>query len=180
MTLDIEDHTTIDQTLEVLFELRRTHPDVGVAIQAMLLRTPKDLAELTGPGSRVRLVKGAYDEPDERRVHRPAIRSTSPTCGRMKILMYGKGYPMIGSHDPRMVAIAAQAGRRRGPHPRPLGTPDAVRDPPRRAGTAGQRPVGPCGSTCPTAPTGTATSPAGSPSAPPTCCSSCDPLATKG
>ena len=70
MTLDIEDHTTIDQTLEVLFELRRTHPDVGIAIQAMLLRTPKDLAELTGPGSRVRLVKGAYDEPDERRVHR--------------------------------------------------------------------------------------------------------------
>ena len=114
MTLDIEDHTTIDQTLEVLFDLRRTHPDVGVAIQAMLLRTPKDLAELTGPGSRVRLVKGAYDEPadvaftDRDQIDLAYVRA-------MKLLMYGKGHPMIGSHDPRMVAIAdkiaSDAGR---------------------------------------------------------------------
>jgi proline dehydrogenase len=107
VNLDIEDHTTIDQTLEVLFELRRTHPDIGVAIQAMLLRTPKDLAELTGPGSRVRLVKGAYNEPD-------TVAYTDPDqidlayVRAMKYLMYGKGYPMIGSHDPRMVAIAAK------------------------------------------------------------------------
>ena len=107
VNLDIEDHTTIDQTLEVLFELRRSHPDVGVAIQAMLLRTPKDLAELTGPGSRVRLVKGAYNEPD-------TVAYTDPDqidlayVRAMKYLMYGKGYPMIGSHDPRMVAIAAK------------------------------------------------------------------------
>jgi len=107
MNLDIEDHTTTDQTLEVLFELRRTHPDVGVAIQAMLLRTPKDLAELVGPGSRVRLVKGAYHEPasvaftDPDQIDLAYVRS-------MKYLMNGKGYPMIGSHDPRMVAIAAK------------------------------------------------------------------------
>jgi len=107
MNLDIEDHTTIDQTLEVLFELRRTHPDVGIAIQAMLLRTPKDLAELTGPGSRVRLVKGAYNEP-------ASVAFTDPGeidlayVRAMKYLMNGRGYPMIGSHDPRMVAIAAK------------------------------------------------------------------------
>ena len=107
MNLDMEDNTTVDQTLEVLFELRRTHPDVGVAIQAMLLRTPKDLAELTGPGSRVRLVKGAYNEQAD-------VAFTDPDqidlayVRAMKYLMYGKGYPMIGSHDPRMVAIAAK------------------------------------------------------------------------
>jgi proline dehydrogenase len=114
VNLDMEDHTTIDQTLEVLFELRRRHPDVGVAIQSMLLRTPRDLAELTGPGSRVRLVKGAYNEPAE-------VAYTDPDqidlayVRAMKYLMYGKGYPMIASHDPRMVAIAdklaADAGR---------------------------------------------------------------------
>ncbi len=107
VTLDIEDHTTIDQTLEVLFELRRTHPDVGVAIQAMLRRTPQDLQTLIGPGSRVRLVKGAYDEPepvaytDRQEIDLAYVRA-------MKTLMNGKGYPMIGSHDPRMVAIAGQ------------------------------------------------------------------------
>jgi len=114
VNLDIEDHTTVDQTLEVLFELRRTHPDVGIAIQAMLLRTPKDLAELTGPGSRVRLVKGAYNEPadvaytDPEQIDLAYVRA-------MKFLMHGKGYPMIASHDPRMVAIAdrlaSDAGR---------------------------------------------------------------------
>src|SRR6478672_4344352 len=114
MTLDMEDHTTVDQTLEVLSELRRTHPDIGVAIQAMLLRTPKDLAELTGPGSRVRLVKGAYNEPadvaytDPEQIDLAYVRA-------MQFLMHGKGYPMIASHDPRMVAIAdrlaSDAGR---------------------------------------------------------------------
>ena len=86
----------------------------------MLLRTPKDLAELTGPGSRVRLVKGAYNEPAE-------VAFTDPDqidlayVRAMKVLMHGKGYPMIGSHDPRMVAIAAEAGRRRGPRTRTTG-----------------------------------------------------------
>ena len=80
VNLDIEDHTTVDQTLEVLFELRRSHPDVGVAIQAMLLRTPKDLAELIGPGSRVRLVKGAYNEPADVAYTDPD-RSTWRMCG---------------------------------------------------------------------------------------------------
>ncbi len=114
VTLDIEDHTTVDQTLEVLFELRRSHPDVGIAVQAMLLRTPGDLAELTGPGSRVRLVKGAYHEPADVAYTDPAQIDLAYVRA-MKVLMHGKGYPMIGSHDPRLVAIAdrvaADAGR---------------------------------------------------------------------
>jgi len=114
VNLDVEDHTTVDQTLEVLFELRRSHPDVGIAIQAMLLRTPKDLAELTGPGSRVRLVKGAYQEPADVAYTDPAQIDLAYVRA-MKFLMHGKGYPMIASHDPRIVAIAdrlaADAGR---------------------------------------------------------------------
>jgi proline dehydrogenase len=107
VNLDIEDHTTVDQTLEVLFELRRRHPDVGIAIQAMLLRTPKDVAELTGPGSRVRLVKGAYNEPADVAFTDPAQIDLAYVRA-MKFLMHGKGYPMIASHDPRIVAIAAK------------------------------------------------------------------------
>ena len=107
VTLDMEDHTTVDSTLEVLAVLRKDHPDVGVAIQAMLLRTPRDLLELTGPGSRVRLVKGAYHEPE-------AVAFTDPAqidlayVRALKVLMSGRGYPMVGSHDPRIVAIAAK------------------------------------------------------------------------
>ena len=107
MNLDIEDNTTIDSTLTILRELRQDHPDVGVAIQAMLLRTPKDLVELTGPGSRVRLVKGAYNEGEKvafqgpEQVDRAYVRA-------LRTLMAGDGYVMVGSHDPRMIKIAAK------------------------------------------------------------------------
>lgn len=114
VNLDMEDHTTIDSTLAILADLRRDHPDVAVAIQAMLFRTPKDLEQLTGSGSRVRLVKGAYDEPGTV-AHRDPAEVDRAYVRAMKILFAGQGYPMIGSHDPRMIAIAeklaADAGR---------------------------------------------------------------------
>ena len=113
VTLDMEDHTTIDSTLEILAGLRRDFPDVGVAIQAMLLRTPKDLAGLTGPGSRVRLVKGAYDEP-ESVAHTEPEQVDLAYARALRVLMDGEGYPMVGSHDPRLIAIADQLATERG------------------------------------------------------------------
>lgn len=115
MTLDMEDHRTVDDTLETLAAVRRDHPDVGVAVQAMLRRTPGDLAALTGPGSRVRLVKGAYDEPDDVAFsERAEVDLAYVRC--LQLLMAGRGYPMVGSHDPRMIDIA---GRLAADHHRP-------------------------------------------------------------
>lgn len=107
LTLDMEDHTTVDATLRTLKALRDDFPDVGVAIQATLHRTDTDLAGLIGEGSRVRLVKGAYQEPasvahvGSADVDRAYVRA-------LKTLMSGDGYPMVGSHDPRIIAIAGQ------------------------------------------------------------------------
>ncbi|MGI8418142.1 MAG: proline dehydrogenase family protein [Nakamurella sp.] len=105
VTLDMEDNATVDSTLDTLAGLRADFPDVGIAIQAMLLRTPKDLAGLTGKGSRVRLVKGAYNEPESVAFTDPAEVDLAYVRA-MKVLMAGDGYPMIGSHDPRLLAIA--------------------------------------------------------------------------
>ena len=62
----------------------------------------------------MRLVKGAYDEPSDVAFTEPAQIDLAYVRA-LKVLMSGKGYPMIGSHDPRMVAIgaklAADAGR---------------------------------------------------------------------
>ncbi len=117
VTLDIEDHPTIDSTLRVLHALRVDQPDVGVAIQAMLHRTPHDLAQLVGPGSRVRLVKGAYNEPAAV-AHQDPAEVDLAYVRAIRQLMAGQGYPMIGSHDPRLVEIAgelaAEHGRRAG------------------------------------------------------------------
>ncbi len=113
VTFDMEDHTTVDKTLAVVHELRRDFPWVGCVLQSMLRRTEGDCHDLAGPGSRVRLVKGAYREPasvafqDTTDVDRAYVR-----C--LKILMAGQGYPMVASHDPRLVAIAAHLAERAG------------------------------------------------------------------
>src|SRR3712207_2736586 len=63
VTLDMEDHRTVDSTLATLAELRKEHPGTGAVLQAMLHRTEEDAKVLAVTGSRVRLVKGAYNEP---------------------------------------------------------------------------------------------------------------------
>jgi len=113
MTLDMEDHATVDATLDVLFALRKQYPDIGVAIQAMLRRTPQDLTKLVGPGSRVRLVKGAYDEPASV-AHRGRNEITGAYLKVLRTLMQGEGYPMIGSHDPAVIEEAMRLARAAG------------------------------------------------------------------
>lgn len=116
VTLDMEDHTTVDATLRTLKALRDDLPDVGVAIQAMLHRTVTDLAGLVGEGSRVRLVKGAYQEPASV-AHVGSAEVDLAYVRALKLLMAGDGYPMVASHDPRIIAIAGQLAARAGRGP---------------------------------------------------------------
>src|SRR5262245_46031276 len=64
VTLDMEDHSTTDSTLDVLSRLRVDFPTTGAVLQAHLRRTETDCRELATSGSRVRLCKGAYKEPE--------------------------------------------------------------------------------------------------------------------
>jgi proline dehydrogenase len=117
VTIDMEDHTTTDDTLDIVRALREDYPDVGAVLQAYLFRTEQDCRDLAYEGSRVRLCKGAYREP-------PSVAYTKPhdvdlsfvRC--MKVLMHGDGLPMIATHDPRLIqigrAVAMQADRSKG------------------------------------------------------------------
>ena len=113
VTLDMEDHTTTDSTLGILRELRADFPATGAVLQAYLQRTEEDCRDLAYEGSRVRLCKGAYKEPAsvafQRRldVDRSYVR-----CA--KVLMAGDGYPMIATHDPRLIDIAISLARQEG------------------------------------------------------------------
>ncbi|HSV38232.1 MAG TPA: proline dehydrogenase family protein [Nocardioidaceae bacterium] len=117
VTLDMEDHTTTDSTLGILRELRKDYPETGAVLQAYLHRTEKDCRDLAHEGSRVRLCKGAYKEP-ERVAFQDRIDVDKSYVRCLKVLMEGDGYPMIASHDPRMIRIAAhlaqQTGRAQG------------------------------------------------------------------
>ncbi|WP_328493773.1 proline dehydrogenase family protein [Streptomyces sp. NBC_00414] len=113
VTLDAEDHTTLDSMFAIHEELRKDFPETGCVIQAYLFRTEADARRLAANGSRVRLVKGAYKEPAEVAYQqKPEIDKAYVRV--LRILMEGDGYPMIGSHDPRLISIAQELGRRAG------------------------------------------------------------------
>ena len=77
----MEDHTTTDSTLRILGELRRDFPATGAVLQSYLRRTEADCRDLATAGSRVRLCKGAYEEPRVGRLPATGTRSTCRTCG---------------------------------------------------------------------------------------------------
>jgi proline dehydrogenase len=111
VTLDMEDHTTTDATLETLLELRQDFPSVGAVLQAYLHRTEGDCRDLAVAGSRVRLCKGAYKEPESVAFQDSAeVDKSYVRC--LKVLMAGEGYPMVASHDPRLVEIAGALAAR--------------------------------------------------------------------
>ncbi|MFD3945633.1 proline dehydrogenase family protein [Streptomyces sp. NPDC058579] len=113
VTLDAEDHTTLDSMFAIHEELRKDFPQTGCVIQAYLFRTEDDARRLAANGSRVRIVKGAYKEPASVAVQdKPEIDKAYVRI--MKILMEGEGYPMIGSHDPRLISIGQELARRAG------------------------------------------------------------------
>ncbi|WP_221354470.1 proline dehydrogenase family protein [Streptomyces beigongshangae] len=113
VTLDAEDHTTLDSMFAIHDELRKDFPETGCVIQSYLFRTEADARRLAANGSRVRLVKGAYKEPAEVAYQRKA-EIDKAYVRVLRILMEGDGYPMIGSHDPRLISIAQELGRRAG------------------------------------------------------------------
>ncbi len=104
VTLDMEDHTTTDSTLGILRDLRVDFPWVGGVLQAYLRRTESDCRDLAGEGSRIRLCKGAYREPETVAYQeRAEVDKAYVRCA--KILIQGDGYPMFATHDPRLVDI---------------------------------------------------------------------------
>jgi proline dehydrogenase len=105
VTLDMEDHETTDQTLDMLARLRIDFPATGAVLQAYLRRTEGDCRELAYAGSRVRLCKGAYAEP-ESVAFQSAVEVDRSYVRCLNILMAGQGYPMVATHDPRLIAIA--------------------------------------------------------------------------
>lgn len=115
VTVDAEDHTTTDSTLSVVTDLRTEFGWLGVAVQAYLRRSLGDCEQFArAGGARIRLCKGAYDEPAAV-AYRDRDEVTDSYLRCLRVLMAGDGYPMIASHDPAVIAavprLAAETGR---------------------------------------------------------------------
>ncbi|CMQ66019.1 proline dehydrogenase [Mycobacterium tuberculosis] len=117
VTVDAEDHTTTDSTLSISGDLRVDFPWLGTVVQAYLRRTLADCAELAAVGARVRLCKGAYDEPASV-AYRDAAQVTDSYLRCLRVLTAGRGYPMVATHDPVIIAavpgITRESGRSQG------------------------------------------------------------------
>jgi proline dehydrogenase len=105
VTLDAEEFAAIEPTLRIAAQLRAEYSDLGCVIQACLRRSEADCRALAAYGVRVRLCKGAYSEPES--VAFTARREVDTSYARcLRALMNGPGYPMLATHDPRLIQIA--------------------------------------------------------------------------
>lgn len=107
--IDMEDHTTTDATLDA-FEAfaRETGGRVGVCVQANLRRTREDIERLADVPGKIRLVKGAYDEPPELAYTRKADVDEAYREDAEHLFQTYDGEIAIGSHDPKMIAFAEE------------------------------------------------------------------------
>ncbi|WP_084519086.1 proline dehydrogenase family protein [Nocardia mexicana] len=107
VTVDAEDHTTTDATLDTVRQLHGEFPGLGVAVQSYLRRAETECRELAGVGTRIRLCKGAYREPEAVAYQRRAdVDSSYLRC--LDVLMRGGGRPMVATHDPAMIEAATR------------------------------------------------------------------------
>jgi proline dehydrogenase len=110
VTVDAEDHTTTDSTLSIVRELRADFDWLGTVLQAYLKRSRADCSEFAASGARIRLCKGAYDEPASV-AFRDGDDVTDSYLTCLRILMAGSGYPMVASHDPEIIAAVPSLTR---------------------------------------------------------------------
>ena len=116
--IDMEGTSYTDGTLALYREIRRTHGNVGVCLQAYLRRTRADLESLLPLGPAIRIVKGAYAEPanlafpDKREVdenfHWMAERLWSAE-GRA-----AGSWATLGTHDPVLTSRLVRSAERLG------------------------------------------------------------------
>lgn len=114
VTVDAENSASTEATLALVRELRADFASLGTVLQAYLRRTLRDCEEFAAAGARIRLCKGAYDEPASVAYRdRAAVTDSYLRC--LAVLMAGSGYPMVASHDPavidRVPVLARRSGR---------------------------------------------------------------------
>jgi proline dehydrogenase len=111
--LDMEDVSYVDRTLELYRAIRARHGRAGIALQAYLYRTPKDVEALLSLNPTIRLVKGAYAEPAD--VAFPKKADTDAAYEQISVQMlegakHNSCTPILGTHDmPLLRRIIAHA-----------------------------------------------------------------------
>lgn len=109
--IDMEQSDYVTDTLDVYRLLHADHSELRIAMQAYLRRTPVDLENMAGIKPKVRLVKGAYAEPEDL-----AFRKRKEIDAQFAFLtdwLFQRGtMPAIASHDGKLLEYAKEAAGR--------------------------------------------------------------------
>ena len=111
--IDMEATAYTAATLDVFEAIRRRYDNVGLAVQSYLRRTEKDLERLAPLRPKIRLVKGAYREPPHLAFQRKSDVDASYRR-LLDVLLDGRFFPAIATHDPAMLGYAQALLRQRG------------------------------------------------------------------
>jgi proline dehydrogenase len=108
--VDMEGSAFTESTLRVFQSVNAPRDVVGIVIQSYLYRSEKDVEALLKYGARIRLVKGAYDEPREIAFRRK--KDVDQNYSRLMAMMLSSGiYHAIATHDERLIAEARNYAR---------------------------------------------------------------------
>ncbi|RCG30427.1 proline dehydrogenase [Sphaerisporangium album] len=104
VTVDTENAALADRALRVHACLVEDHPSTGAAVQAALRGAEHHCRALAA--ARVRLCAGTPGGPASVSYGRPAdVDRSYVRC--LKVLMEGGGYPMVATHDRRLIEVAS-------------------------------------------------------------------------
>ncbi len=102
VTLDMEDNSFTDMTLDIFRALNKDHPTFGTVLQSRLFRTNDDIISLKGLNARIRICIGIYNEPKE-----IALQSLSEMKRKLlqqvELLFKEGHYPEIATHDEAVI-----------------------------------------------------------------------------
>ena len=102
--VDMEDSAVTQVTIDIFKRLRAEFGlnDVGIVLQSYLRRTYADAQELVKLPARIRICKGAYNEPPE--VSFPDKKDVDDNYVRVMQLLLASGtYHGVATHDPKMI-----------------------------------------------------------------------------
>jgi proline dehydrogenase len=109
--IDMEGSPYVEPTIRLYERLRAVQPRTGICLQAYLKRTPGDIERLRPLDPAIRLVKGAYDEPDAIAYRDKRQVDASYLSLAVDFLKTGRGKPVrlgLGSHDVALIEQIAE------------------------------------------------------------------------
>jgi proline dehydrogenase len=113
LRIDMEGSAYTQRTIDLCLEMRRRYAGVGTVIQAYLFRSAQDVKNLLAAGVRIRLCKGAYQEPPE--IAFPRKADVDANFVRLMQLLLPSGvYHGIATHDERMIEAAVNFAAKEG------------------------------------------------------------------